>query len=342
MHTSPITKTEPNWRRELASSYRSAEDLFHAGLISDAERTQLAPVLDRYQFLLPRYYAELIDRSDNQCPIRLQSIPSLRELEYREGYAQDPLLDLNHQPVQRVTHRYPNRLLIHLTPNCSMYCRFCFRKTLLNGLRDSLFDGDLGKAFDYVSSHNEVEEVIFSGGDPFLAPAHTLETAITEVAAVAHVKRIRLHTRVPVTFPMRVDNDLTSLFGRCQKPLIVVTHFNHPREVTELSRLACQKLHSAGITLFNQSVLLRGVNDSVECLALLSERLFEMRVIPYYLHHHDRPEGTAYFDVSCEKGIALHKELKSRLPGYLVPRYVVDVVGSPYKRDVSDHFWNSN
>ena len=324
-----------HWTKELSLAYRTPQDLFDAGLINKEDVPSLTPILKRYQFLLPRYYAKLIDRTDPHCPIRLQAIPSAQEAAQAPEWEQDPLSDLHHQPAPHVTHRYRDRALIHLTPNCSMYCRYCFRKTLLNDLKADLFGGEISSAILYLRDHSEIREVIFSGGDPLMSPDKTLSKVLAEINQIPSVKRVRFHTRVPVTFPNRITEDLLSSLSVFSGKKILVTHFNHPRELTPESINACRKLSSA-LVLLNQSVLLKGVNDKVEVLEKLSGELFETGILPYYLHHPDQSQGTQHFDVSRAQGLEIYRSLKSRISGYLVPRYVVDEVGRPYKKDVCD------
>jgi len=323
-----------DWREELGRSYRTAEDLAREGFIREDERASYEPLLARYKFLLPRHYAALIDHNDAHCPIRRQAIPSPRELEKRRELKADPLNDLEHRPTPRLTHRYRNRALLHLTQNCSMYCRYCFRKTLLNELSDDFFRGALDDALAYLTRTPEIEEVILSGGDPLLVSDANLGAALSRLAAISHIKRLRVHTRVPVTFPIRVTEALASVLSGTRLPVVVVTHFNHPRELTAQSATAAVTLRARGIHLLNQSVLLEGVNDNVETLSQLSEGLFTLGILPYYLHHPDRAEGTHHFDLSMERGSAIYEALRARLPGYLVPKYVVDIVGVPYKLNV--------
>lgn len=330
----PPENTE--WERELARSYRSADDLIALGFIRPQEKARYEPLLSRFKFRLTPYYASLIDRDDPECPIHRQAIPRLDELEDIPGLVADPLRDLDHEPVGRVTHRYPNRALFHVTPACSMYCRYCFRKSLLNELQTDLFGGRLHEAMAYFREHSEIEEVIFSGGDPFLVSDAALVSFREELETIPHLKRLRFHTRVPVTFPMRVTRALAAAVKSELLPTVIVTHFNHPRELTTQAVAACRILREAGLHLLNQSVLLAGVNDSAAVLTSLSEKVFEAGVLPYYLHHPDRAAGTGSFDLPRERGLLLHESLKRRLPGYLVPRYVVDIVGQPYKRDVRE------
>lgn len=323
------------WQLEWARSLSTVEDLVAERLVRPDEADRLRPVLARYRFRLPRYYAELVDRNDPGCPIRRQAVPSVDELVDPAAFAPDPLGDLAHQPVPRVTHRYRGRALLHLTPNCSMYCRYCFRKSLLNELSGELFAGAFDEAFGYFAKAR-IEEVILSGGDPFLVPDNTLEQIARRLGTLPHVRRFRVHTRVPVTFPSRVDSGLVAALAAFPRAKAVVTHFNHPKEVTEAAVGAVRRLREAEIVVLNQSVLLAGVNDAAEPLVELSERLFDAGVLPYYLHHPDRARGTSAFDVATAHGLAVHRELRRRLPGYLVPRYVVDLGDGDAKTPVAE------
>ncbi len=322
-----------SWEQDLAKAYRSPNDLVKLGLISKEQADAVSLVAKQYQFLLSDYYASLIDPNDPDCPIRLQAIPALDEVEVVEREVSDPLQDLKHQPVERVTHRYRNRVLLHLTPNCSMYCRFCFRKTLLNGLKEDLFSGGLEAAFRYLAETVEISEVIFSGGDPFMVTDDQLRRVIAELSGMSHVKRIRFHTRVPVTLPSRVTSGLIEVLGSSRFHPVVVTHFNHPKEITSQAQEAIRSLKQVSL-LLNQSVLLKRVNDSVSTLTELSERLFDSGVLPYYLHQLDPSRGTHHFFVEPKEGKRLWERMKEGLPGYLVPRYVVDQVGIPFKKEV--------
>jgi EF-P beta-lysylation protein EpmB len=329
-----VRLSEVDWKQTLRNALRSAQDLADAGLIDPAQIPQFDRVLARYPLILTLYYADLIDRSDPACPIRLQAIPQLRELVDEPGFYGDPLRDLQNRPAPRITHRYGHRALLHLTPNCSMNCRYCFRKSLLGENRAEFFDGELAAAHEYIAITPEIQEVIFSGGDPFLANEKTLEQSLGLLRRVSHLRRVRFHTRVPVTLPSRVTSEFVRMIGLHGLPSIVVVHFNHPKELSFEAREALSILKAAGHTLLNQSVLLAGVNDNAITLQRLSEGLFESGVLPYYLHHPDRAQGTKHFDVSIERGLEIHTELRRQLPGYLVPRYVLDDSHTPYKLDV--------
>ncbi len=325
---------KPDWKECLRTALRTAKQLVEHGLIDSEEQSRYEAVLARFPMVLPLYYAGLIDRNDPHCPIRLQAVPQLEELTDQEGTSTDPLADLAHRPVSRITHRYANRALIHLTPNCSMNCRYCFRKSLLAEDREEFFEGHVETAIAYLEKTKEIEEVIFSGGDPFLANENTLRATLQRLRSISHVRRVRFHTRVPVTLPYRVNQEFSELLLEHGKSSVVVTHFNHPKEITPAASQCLGLLKNAGHSLLNQSVLLSGVNANAAVLKKLSETLFERGVLPYYLHHPDRAAGTSAFQISKDTGRAIHHELKRLLPGYLVPRYVVDDPDFEYKQEV--------
>jgi lysine 2,3-aminomutase len=214
-----------------------------------------------------------------------------------------------------------------------MYCRFCFRKTLLNAESDAFFEGGLTESLDYLRQHTEIEEVILSGGDPLMVSDENLKWTLRQLAALPSIERVRIHSRVPVTFPERITPELVDALDT-QKPIVLVTHFNHPKELTNSCRSAIAHIKARGLTVLNQSVLLKRVNDKVETLKQLMVGLFEMGVLPYYLHHPDQAAGTAHFQLSQTEGLTIYEELKKCLPGYLVPRYVVDTGDALYKIDV--------
>lgn len=324
-----------DWQSEMRNAYRSVEDLEKAGYLSTKEAAQLKEVGKLYSILLTPYFASLIDKNNPLCPIRLQSIPQIEEWEESQELKADPLTDLKHQPAPKITHRYPNRALLHLTTLCSMYCRYCFRKSLLNDLKEDFLNGEITKSFEYLEAHKEIEEVILSGGDPLMVSDANLFEVLNKLSHMAHIKRLRIHTRVPVTCPMRVTEELISKLKQIQKPLVFVLHFNHPKEITKEVVNAIEKLKTATSFLFNQSVLLPQINDDADVLKKLSETLFDLGITPYYLHHPDKARGTKHYQLGKQKGLEIYDALKKKMPGYLVPRYVIDNPDLPYKRLIS-------
>jgi len=320
----------------LSGAARRPTDLVERGLLGAAEARALAPVAERYEMLASDYYLSLVDPSDPHDPIRLQAVPDARELVVAPGERHDPIGDRAHSPTPLLVHRYPDRALLFPTLRCPMFCRYCFRKVALNEdaprLRALMPD-----ALAYLTAHPSVREVILSGGDPLMLSDDLLAWVLDAVRSVASVRRLRVHTRMPVTLPMRVDASLARILAAA-RPLALVTHFNHPRELTPQARAALGHLVDAGIAVSNQAVLLRGVNDRSETLAALFEGLLEWQVRPYYLHHLDLTVGTSHFRVSLDAGLALTRALRGRISGLANPLYVLEIPGGGGKVPV-DSGW---
>lgn len=294
--------------------------------------------LSKYKQLVPPYYAALVDPSDPFCPIRRQAYFDPLELDDRRPNSNpDPLGDLKNQPAPHITHRYENRVLLHVTSKCAMYCRYCFRKSLLNDLADEFTGGRISEGLEYIRQTTTIKEVIFSGGDPFTISPRLLGSLIKKLNTFDHLQSLRFHTRVPVTDPERITSRFYKVLSESRLPVVVVTHFNHPKELTEISAQCVSSLFNAKCTVLNQSVLLKGVNDNSQILETLCRGLFyQMRILPYYLHHPDLAEGTAHFDVDISRGKEIFDSLRLKLPGYLVPRYVIDSGDERYKKLVQE------
>jgi len=303
--------------------------------MAPADAPALAEVIERYQLLVSDYYLGLIDPDDPACPIRKQALPDVAELIEAPGERPDPIGDRAHGQADVLVHRYPDRALLFPTFRCPMFCRYCFRKVALNDepirLRSAL-DG----ALDYLAAHPEIHEVILSGGDPLMLSDDRLGDLLDRLKAIG-VRRIRIHTRFPVTLPMRVDAALARRLAAA-RPLYLVTHFNHPRELTPQSTAALHHLVDAGLTVLNQAVLLRGVNADPAVLATLFERLLDHQVRPYYLHHPDLTVGTGHFRVSIDDGLAITRALRGRLTGLALPTYVLDIPGGAGKVPVDSRY----
>ncbi len=330
----PSAEAEP-WARSLVRGARDVAALVARGLVDPADAPALTAVVERYQMLVSDYYLGLIDRDDPHCPIRKQALPDPAELRPAPGERPDPIGDGPHGQADILVHRYPDRALLFPTLRCPMFCRYCFRKVALNDspirLRRAL-DGALA----YLAAHPAIREVILSGGDPLMLPDDRLDDLLGRLRSVG-VRRIRIHTRFPVTLPMRVDRALARRLA-AHRPLYVVTHFNHPRELTPQSRAALGQLVDAGLTVLNQAVLLRGVNADAGVLAALFEGLLDAQVRPYYLHHPDLTVGTGHFRISLDEGLAISGALRGRLTGLAWPTYVIDIPGGGGKVPV-DSRW---
>lgn len=285
------------------------------------------PVSGKYPVRLTDYYASLIKSPDDA--VWKQCMPDMRELE-DSSQCPDPLDETALSPVPGLIHRYPDRVVLLVSNRCAVYCRFCMRKRLVGSGDAPLGKAGLQAALAYIALHSEIHDVILSGGDPLMLDDESIETILAGLRAIAHVSIIRVGTRVPVTLPARITPELCTLLKRFH-PLYINTHFNHPAEITSDSARACGLLADAGIPLGNQTVLLRGVNDSVETMRTLMTGLLTIRVRPYYLHQMDLVQGTAHFRTSVRTGLDIVKGLRGHVSGLAVPHYVIDLPGGKGK-----------
>jgi EF-P beta-lysylation protein EpmB len=269
-------------------------------------------------------------RGDPDDPLLRQVLPVEAEDDLPVGFSTDPLAELATPPQDGVLQKYRGRALVVATGACAVHCRYCFRRHFPYAERGAL-SRDVSLAGERIARDPEITEVILSGGDPLMLSEAKLAEVSRGLASAAGLRRMRIHTRMPVVLPQRVDGPLISWIQSLRLPLIVVIHANHPREIDDDVRRALAVLGGSGVTLLNQSVLLAGVNDGVETLVGLSEALFDAGVLPYYLHMLDPVAGAAHFDVGEHEALRLHREVTARLPGYLVPRLVREVPGAPAK-----------
>jgi lysine 2,3-aminomutase len=293
----------------------------------------IADVAARYAVAITPAMEALIDADDPADPIAAQFRPDARELDIAPDELDDPIGDGAHTPVKGVVHRYRDRCLLKLVHVCPVYCRFCFRREMVGPpidgkSRDGTLTGaELDEALGYIAAHPEIWEVILTGGDPFLISARRAREITERLAAIAHVKIIRWHTRVPVVDPLRVTPDLVAALRAESAAAYVVLHTNHPRELTEQARAAIARIVDAGVPMLSQTVLLKGVNDDADTLEALMRALVEARVKPYYLHHLDKAPGTSHFRCSIEEGQRLVQALHDRASGLAQPSYVLDIPG---------------
>jgi lysine 2,3-aminomutase len=327
------------WQNQLREAVSSLEELAGSDYAFLRSRGPAAAVSATYKVLVPRYYLGLIQKDDPEDPIARMAFPTAEEANVLHGL-RDPIGDLSRQAVSRLTHRYRDRALLHVTNLCPMYCRFCFRKNLMNEREADLYSGDFAEAMNYLAAHGEIEEVILTGGDPWMLTDGKIGALVDELAArMPHLRRLRFHSRMPVTLPARITTGLVEAIrrpGRVQT--FVVTHFNHPRELSVEARAGLQLLRNAGITTLNQSVLLKGVNASAPVLRELYRGLGNEGVLPYYLHHCDLVAGAEHFRLSIPEGRKIWAELRGTLPGYLIPEYILDTPGGWGKIPIGAEF----
>ncbi|WP_087001839.1 lysine-2,3-aminomutase-like protein [Rhizobium sullae] len=307
---------------------KSVDDLANAGLVSDRDRQALEEVAARYAIALTPTVTKLIDRTDAADPIARQFVPDIAELIATPEERADPIGDHAHSPVEGIVHRYPDRVLLKAVHVCPVYCRFCFRREMVGpqGL-GTLEPAAMKAAFDYISSHPEIWEVILTGGDPLVLSSRRLDEITRELAAIDHVKIVRFHTRVPVVDPPKIDAALIAALKASGKTTYIALHANHPRELTSEARAACARLVDAGLVMISQSVLLKGVNDDAAVLADLMKAFVETRIKPYYLHHPDLAPGTSHFRLTIEEGQKIVSSLRGRISGLCQPAYILDIPG---------------
>ena len=314
---------EDGWAHDLRSGASTLTDLVSMGHLSKHEVEALSSVEQRFKFRVGLYYLSLIDWRDPECPIRAQAIPSIAELNMNPSELSDPTGDDIYRVTPLLIHRYPDRALLMPTLNCPMYCRYCFRKVGLN-THEVRFNESWEETLVYLRQRPEIEEVILSGGDPLLLSDSQLSRILSALRETTPVQRIRIHSRVPVTLPMRFTKRLISTLASAA-PIILVAHFNHPKELTKRAAQALHELRGAGVTLSNQSVLLRGVNDDPLVLRDLCTGLLAHGVIPHYLHHPDITVGTDHLRISLEQGIELYRTLRGHTSGLAIPTYVMEI-----------------
>lgn len=312
---------------------KSVDGLVGAGLVS--EDPALHSVAEKYAIGISPAMLALIDPTDPHDPIALQFVPTPAELTTTPEERDDPIGDLAHSPVEGIVHRYPDRVLLKAVHVCPVYCRFCFRREMVGpqGL-GTLTPADLDAAIAYIASHPEIWEVILTGGDPLVLSPRRLTAIMERLRTISHVKIVRFHTRVPVVEPERIDVAMVDALKASGKTTYLAVHANHPRELTEAAKTGFDRLIEAGIMLVSQTVLLKGINDSVDTLAALMRGFVENRIRPYYLHHPDLAPGTSHFRMSIEDGQALVAALRGRISGLCQPVYVLDIPGGHGKAPI--------
>lgn len=305
-----------------------------------ARRANITPatlhrLLAEYQYALTDEMAAAMTDTPAD-PIAAQFIPDARELDIAASELSDPIGDAPHSPLPSLVHRYPNRVLWKISPVCAVYCRFCFRKEHIGRRGRALHQHEIADVAAYLAAHHEVEEVILSGGDPLTLSNKKLQQNLAALRELPHIRRLRIHSRIPVVQPARIDGALLDLLTALPQSLHVVIHTNHSAELTANARAALHRLRARGAMLYSQTVLLKGVNADAATLANLMNDLLDCGVKPYYLHHLDLARGTGHYRVSLDEGRAIVAALRRRLSGIAMPTYIVEIPGGDGKIPVGE------
>ncbi|MBI5971094.1 MAG: KamA family radical SAM protein [Deltaproteobacteria bacterium] len=324
----PVSRPESwgDWKWQLKNRITSLDVIRELMPLTRREEEGIKRAQGRLAMAITPYFFSLIDREDPRCPIRKQAIPRLEEFSLSSRELVDPCGEDSHTPVPGLVHRYPDRALLIVTDSCAMYCRYCTRRRMVGEERPPMSNDRFEEACKYIQSKKTIRDVLISGGDPLMMKTEVLEGYLKKLRAIPHIEIIRLGTRVPVTLPMRVTDELVAMLKKYH-PLYMSLHFSHPKEITPETAAACAKLSDAGVPLGSQTVLLKGINDRPVVMKRLMQDLLKIRVRPYYVYQCDMAMGTGHFRTPVSVGINIIEELRGHTTGYAVPTFVVDAPG---------------
>ena len=314
-----------DWQWQLSNRITKITELEKYINLTKLERKGIDSAGTNFRWAITPYYASLMDKSDPSCPLRIQQIPSIQELLDKSGLP-DPLSEKDNSPVDSIVHVYPDRVAFKITNICPTYCRYCFREYFVGNINEHHTRGKIQEGLEYIRQKPEIRDVLVTGGDPLLFSDNRLAKLLGEIRAIKHVEIIRLGTRTLCTLPQRITKNLCSILEKYH-PIWLNTHFNHPNELTHEAHEACSLLLKHGVPIGNQTVLLKGVNDSIKIMKRLVHGLLKMRVRPYYIFQCQLLEGTSHLRTSIEKGLEILKYLQGYTTGFGVPEYVLD---TPY------------
>jgi len=322
--------TQIDWKSELSDSICSVEELLALVQLDKTKLSGCQQAAADFPLRVPRAFLSRMEPGNPKDPLLMQVLPAESELMLSAGFVPDPLDEVAHNPVPGLMHKYRNRVLLIVSPTCAVNCRYCFRRHF--PYRENRQNKQQWlRALAYIENNLNINEVIYSGGDPLAANDQFLSWLTENIAAISHVKRLRVHTRLPVVIPSRIDSQLLSWMTATRLKPIVVLHINHGNEIDDRVKQAIRQLLDSGLTVLNQTVLLKSVNDSAGVLIELSEALYDSGVMPYYLHLLDAVQGAGHFQVSDRRAMQIYKGMQATLPGYLVPKLVREHAGASSK-----------
>lgn len=324
--TSPV----PSWQQELQSAFTDIPSLLAALELGKDKLNGSQLANNTFPLLVTNSYVQRMKKGDRNDPLLRQVLPVAEELSTHPLFLCDPVGDSQASALPGLIHKYHGRVLVITTGACAIHCRYCFRREFPYA-NNSTQRSKLGVVTQYLSENPDVTELILSGGDPLTLSDSKFNHLFTRLSTSPQIKRIRIHTRLPIVLPSRVTKGLLNTLCSSTKKVVVVIHANHPNELSDEVADVLRLLKNNNVTLLNQTVLLRGINDNAKTLIALSERLFECHTLPYYLHLLDKVNGAMHFDSSLKKAYKIHAQMQKKLPGYLVPKLVCEEAGQPHK-----------
>jgi len=323
----------PQWQKELAAAIRDPETLYRALDLDPSRLPEHLSAHQQFRLLVPHAYLAKMKKGDLNDPLLLQVLPQKIEMQKSAGFLNDPVGDLAATAIPGLLHKYHGRVLLITTGACAIHCRYCFRRHFPYN-ESSASSQEWQAALEYLQAHSNIHEVILSGGDPLTLSDKKLAHLSQKLDDIPHLSTLRIHTRLPLVLPSRINAELIKWLSSSRLRIVVVLHSNHANEIDTDVQQACKQLQQIGVTLLNQSVLLRGVNDSASSLTQLSHALFKIGVLPYYLHLLDHVQGSAHYDCSEEQAQHLMQQMQTQLPGYLVPKLVREEAGKQFKTPI--------
>lgn len=326
-----------DWHWQLKHRIRSKDELSQVIKLTPEEEAGIKKASGRLSMAITPYWSTLMDPDDANCPLRRQAVPVAAEYVVSPHEMVDPCAEDRDSPAPHLVHRYPDRVLLLATEHCAMYCRHCTRRRLVGEHQEDNSASRFNAAVEYIKSNRKIRDVLISGGDPFILEDEEIEGLIQKIRSVSHVEFLRLGTRIPVTLPQRISQDLVNMLKK-YAPIWVSIHFNHPKEITKRCKIACDMLTDAGIPLGSQTVLLKGINDRPYIMKRLMHELLQIRVRPYYIYQCDPVRGTQHFRTPVAAGINIVEKLRGHTSGYAVPIYVIDGPGGGGKIPVGPNY----
>lgn len=326
----PVIDIQPEWQRELAQAFTAPEALGEFLELPEDWISLHQAARQLFPLRVPRPFAALMEKGNPLDPLLRQVFTDQNEFELVEGFSADPLAESAYTPLPGLLHKYKSRVLLIFRGGCAVNCRYCFRRHFPYNAHH-VSKSALKDMVAYVSENPAIHEVIFSGGDPLMASDRHLLEAMQAFAHIPHIRRIRIHSRLPVVIPQRITRDFISMSTQLKKPVILVVHINHAQEVSHTLVKHLASLRVAGVQILNQSVLLKGINDTLATQIALQEAVFQAGILPYYLHQLDAVQGAAHFAVTDKEALKLHQAMLENLPGFLVPKLVRERAGEASK-----------